>query len=85
MPYPGGTGALMEKLVKERGAAAFRRATFTVEPWTGPVPTADEDIAFLPAHRLSALIKARKLTSTRAHDDLSRAPRAARTRRCSAR
>ena len=25
-PYPGGTGALMEKLVKERGAAAFERA-----------------------------------------------------------
>jgi Asp-tRNA(Asn)/Glu-tRNA(Gln) amidotransferase A subunit family amidase len=29
------------------------------------VPTNDEDIAFLPAHRLSALLKARKITSTR--------------------
>jgi len=63
-PYPGGTGALMEKLINERGAAAFKRATFTVDPWTGPVPTAEEDIAFLPAHRLSALIKAKKITST---------------------
>jgi hypothetical protein len=63
-PYPGGTGALMEKLIEERGAAAFKRAVFTVEPWTGSVPTSEEEIAFLPAHRLSALIKARKITST---------------------
>src|SRR5947209_1422480 len=38
-PYPGGTGALMEKLINEQGAAAFKRATFVVEPWSGPVPT----------------------------------------------
>jgi hypothetical protein len=63
-PYPGGTGALMEKLIAERGAAAFKRATFVVDPWVGAVPTSEEDIAFLPAHRLSALIKARKITST---------------------
>jgi len=65
MPYPGGTGALMEKLVKERGPAAFARGTFAIAPWTGPVPTSDEDLAFLPAHRLAALLKARKVTSTR--------------------
>lgn len=63
-PYPGGTGALMEKLVKEHGAAAFQRATFTVPKWTGAVPNDPETIAFLPAHRLSALIKERKITST---------------------
>jgi Asp-tRNA(Asn)/Glu-tRNA(Gln) amidotransferase A subunit family amidase len=63
--YPGGTGALLEKLAKERGRAAFERATFTVAKWTGPVPTSDEEIAFLPAHRLSALIKERKITSSR--------------------
>jgi len=63
-PYPGGTGALMEKLVRERGAAAFRRSPFSVPKWTGPVPNAPDDIAFLPAHRLSALIRERKLTST---------------------
>src|SRR3954470_2602210 len=63
-PYPGGTGALMEKLIAERGAAAFKRSTFTVQPWTGSVPTSAEDLAFLPAHRISAAIKAGKLTST---------------------
>ena len=63
-PYPGGTGALMEKLVREHGAAAFQRSTFNVEKWTGPVPTAPDEIVFLPAHRLSALVHARKITST---------------------
>ena len=64
-PYPGGTGAMMEKLARERGRAAFDRAVFTVEPWSGAVPASDDDIAFLPAHRLAALIKARRLTSLR--------------------
>ncbi|MBM3907223.1 MAG: amidase [Gemmatimonadetes bacterium] len=62
-PYPGGTGAVMERLAKARGRAAFDRSVFTVQPWVGTVPTNSEDIAFLPAHRLSALIKARKITS----------------------
>ncbi|MGQ0766404.1 MAG: amidase [Gemmatimonadota bacterium] len=62
-PWPSGTGALMEKLARERGRAAFDRSVFTVERWTGPVPPTPEDIAFLPAHRLSALIRARRLTS----------------------
>ena len=68
MPYPAGTGALMEKLAKERGRAAFDRAVFTVAPWTGAVPTNPDDIAFLPAHRLSALIKGRKITSAKLTD-----------------
>jgi Asp-tRNA(Asn)/Glu-tRNA(Gln) amidotransferase A subunit family amidase len=63
-PYPYGTGALMEKLIHERGAAAFARDVFTVEKWAGTVPTTAEDIAFLPAHRLSALLKERRITST---------------------
>jgi hypothetical protein len=63
-PWPGGTGDLMEHLIKQHGAAAFTRAKFTVQPWTGPVPTDPDEIAFLPAHRLSALIAARKITST---------------------
>ncbi len=65
MPYPGGTGALMEKLVKEHGAKAFQRSRFVVEKWSGVLPASDEAIAYLPAHRLSALLKARKLTSVR--------------------
>jgi Asp-tRNA(Asn)/Glu-tRNA(Gln) amidotransferase A subunit family amidase len=54
----------MEKLMRERGPAAFQRATFSVPRWTGAVPNDPETVAFLPAHRLSALIKERKLTST---------------------
>ena len=65
MPYPGGTGALMEKMVRQHGAKAFDRSAFTVEKWRGTVPASDEAIAFLPAHRLAALIKAKKLTSVR--------------------
>ncbi|MDP1859119.1 MAG: amidase [Gemmatimonadaceae bacterium] len=62
-PYPGGTGALMELLAKERGRTAFDRAVFSVEKWNGAVPTSPDDITLLPAHRLSALIKARRITS----------------------
>lgn len=67
-PYPGGTGALMQNLVRERGAAAFNRSEFVVEPWSGAVPTSADDIVFLPAHRLSALIKERRITSARLTD-----------------
>ena len=58
-----GTGAFLEKLARERGRAAFDRSVFLVQPWTGAVPTSPDEIAFLPAHRLSALLKARKVTS----------------------
>jgi len=63
MSYPGGTGALMEKLIKERGAAAFERRPIEIEPWQGPVPGSEEDVAFLPAHRLGALLRARHISS----------------------
>ncbi|MES2522991.1 MAG: amidase [Gemmatimonadota bacterium] len=83
MPYPSGTGALMEKLAKERGRAAFDRAVFTVEKWTGPVPTNPDEIAFLPAHRLSALLKERKITSAKLTDIyLTRLERLNPTLRC---
>lgn len=59
-PWPGGTGDLMETLIRERGAAAFKRSKFVVQPWTGPVPSDPETIAFLPAHRLAALIAAKR-------------------------
>jgi Asp-tRNA(Asn)/Glu-tRNA(Gln) amidotransferase A subunit family amidase len=64
-PYPGGTAAALAMLERTRGRAAFARSPFTVAPFTGPVPTDPDDIAFLPAHRLAALLKARKLTSVR--------------------
>lgn len=65
MPYPGGTGALMEKLVKERGAHAFDRTPFRTTAWSGAVPTSDEAIVFMPAHRLSAMLKAKKISSVK--------------------
>ncbi|MGH7709958.1 MAG: hypothetical protein ACREOG_01665, partial [Gemmatimonadaceae bacterium] len=67
-PYPGGTGALMEKLAKERGRAAFDRAVFKVDKWRGPVPSSPDDIVFLPAHRLAALIQASRITSLQLTD-----------------
>ncbi len=67
--YPGGTGALLEKVVRERGAAAFRRNVPRPTPWgTAALPSSDEEIAFLPVHRLSAAIHAGKLTSVRLTD-----------------
>lgn len=68
MPYPAGTGALMEKLVRERGASAFARTPFAVEKWSGAVPTSADDLAFLPAHRIAALIRERKITSRQITD-----------------
>ena len=68
MPYPEGTGALMERMVAKHGAKAFTRSPFTVEPWVGAAPSSPEELAFLPAHRISALIKARKITSRQITD-----------------
>ncbi len=65
MPYPAGTGALMEKLARDRGRAAFDRAVFSVPRFGGAVPTNPDEIVFLPAHRLAALIHERKITSVR--------------------
>jgi Asp-tRNA(Asn)/Glu-tRNA(Gln) amidotransferase A subunit family amidase len=62
-PYPGGTGAYLEKVARERGREAFDRTRFTVEGWRGPVPTSEEDIAFLPVHRQAALLQSRKISS----------------------
>lgn len=61
--YPGGTGALMEKLWKEHGAAMFQKTPIDLDPWVGPVPTREEDLAFLSAHRLGALLRARHISS----------------------
>ena len=61
--YPGGTGALMEKLWHETGGNPFERSEIDIAAWSGPVPTSEEDLAFLPVHRLAALIRAREITS----------------------
>jgi len=61
--YPGGTGSLMEKLWRETGGNPFEPTPIDIPPWPGPVPTREEDIAFLPVHRLSALVRDRHITS----------------------
>ena len=61
--YPGGTGALMEKLWHETGGNPFERSAIDIEAWSGPVPTSEQDLAFLPVHRLAALLRAREITS----------------------
>jgi len=60
--HPGGTGALLERLWREHGRRAFERETIAVDPWRGDVPATEEDLAFLPAHRLGALIRARRVS-----------------------
>jgi len=67
-PYPGGTGAYLEKIARERGRDAFERTRFTVEGWRGPVPTSEEEIAFLPAHRLAALLQSRRISAVQLTD-----------------
>ncbi len=66
--YPGGTGALMERLWLEHGEGLFRRTPTEPEPWAGPVPTDEEDLAFLPVHRLSVLVRERRVTSVELTD-----------------
>ncbi|MCH2460755.1 MAG: amidase, partial [Gemmatimonadetes bacterium] len=62
--YPGGTGSLMDKLWAEHGSALFERTPpITLDPWEGPIPTDEEDIAFLPVHRLSVLLRDRSISS----------------------
>jgi Asp-tRNA(Asn)/Glu-tRNA(Gln) amidotransferase A subunit family amidase len=61
--YPGGTGALMEKLWREYNGNPFQRNPIAIDPWEGPTPTDEEDIAFLPVHRLAALIRERRMSS----------------------
>src|SRR5688500_10874543 len=57
-PYPGGTGALLEKTYREKGVAAFARqqfvwgntpkSAFRLAAWgSAALPTAHEDIAVL--------------------------------------
>jgi Asp-tRNA(Asn)/Glu-tRNA(Gln) amidotransferase A subunit family amidase len=55
--YPGGTGSLMEKLWRAHGPTMFDRSEIVIPRWPGSVPTNEEDIAFLPVHRLSALVR----------------------------
>lgn len=61
--YPGGTGALYERWHLE-GVDPFARHPIAIEPWSGAIPTREEDLAFLPVHRLAALIRERHVSPT---------------------
>jgi Asp-tRNA(Asn)/Glu-tRNA(Gln) amidotransferase A subunit family amidase len=61
--YPGGTGALMEKLWREHDGNPFARTPIAIEPWEGPVPANEVDVAFLPVHRLAGLIHGGHISS----------------------
>lgn len=61
--YPGGTGALMEEFWR-KGVNPFQRDEIEVIPWAGEVPDTEEGIAFLPVHRLAALIRERRISPT---------------------
>lgn len=62
--YPGGTGALVERLWREHGDAVFASTPIEIPPWEGPVPTREEDIAFLPVAKQAALLRERRITSS---------------------
>jgi len=62
--WPGGTGALYERLWQAYGASLFERTPIPVAPWEGPAPASEEDVAFLPVHRLAALLRAGHVTPT---------------------
>jgi Asp-tRNA(Asn)/Glu-tRNA(Gln) amidotransferase A subunit family amidase len=61
--WPGGTGSLLERLWREHGEGMFRRSPIELEPWSGPLPTSAEDLAFLPVSRLGALLRERRISS----------------------
>jgi Asp-tRNA(Asn)/Glu-tRNA(Gln) amidotransferase A subunit family amidase len=58
--YPSGTAAYLASLPEPPGGPPCDATS--VEPWSGLVPTSPEEIAFLPVHRLAALIRGRHLS-----------------------
>ena len=61
--HPGGNGALFERMLREHGPDAFGNRPIPIDPWSGPPPTDPGEIAFLPVHRLAALVRDRHLSS----------------------
>lgn len=60
--YPGGTGALMERFWRETDGRPFERVPIEIDPWTGPPPASEEELAFLPVHRLAALLRDQRIS-----------------------
>ena len=61
--YPGGTGAYLQSVIRQRGAAAFDRTVVQPTDNSAPLPATEEEIAFLPVHRLAVYVKAGKLSA----------------------
>jgi Asp-tRNA(Asn)/Glu-tRNA(Gln) amidotransferase A subunit family amidase len=61
-PWPAGTGAYLQGVLKTHGPGAFQRTAMVIPPYDGPMPASEEDLAFLPVHRLAALVAARKVS-----------------------
>ena len=59
---PGGTGMLYDRWNRE-GIDPFAKHSIPIEPWVGYVPGDPVEIAFLPVHRLAALIQGRHISS----------------------
>lgn len=59
---PSGSAKYIERLTRKSKGNLLRNANTKVEPWKGAVPNSHEEIAFLPVHRLAALIQSRKLS-----------------------
>ena len=55
--HPGGNGALFERMLREHGPDAFGHRPIPIDTWSGPPPTDPDEIAFLPVHRLAALVR----------------------------
>ncbi|QDU11525.1 amidase [Gimesia aquarii] len=59
---PYGSAAYLERLSHNKKNNFSHKEEIKVEPWKGSVPESDEEIAFLPVHRLAALIQSRQLS-----------------------
>ena len=59
---PMGSAAYLEKVASGNPSSVSRKENNRIKPWKGTAPTAPAEIAFLPVHRLAALIQARKLS-----------------------
>ncbi len=63
---PSGSAAYVESLGQRDGGAAC--GEIDVAPWVGRLPSSDEEIAFLPVHRLAALIQTGQLSPVQLTD-----------------
>ncbi|MCH9791352.1 MAG: amidase [Planctomycetes bacterium] len=59
---PIGSAAYVESLASDSTSNDSRKLNNRVEPWKGAVPDSHAEIAFLPVHRLAALIQSRQLS-----------------------